>query len=262
MTTTASSTPARSEIGYWVVMDAPVATERIARHGYDYVCIDAQHGLLDHRGVVSALMAVSAGGALGLSAGRKAPVGLVRVRENSAGVISQALDAGAGGVIVPMVDSPEDARAAVAAVRYPPEGTRSYGPMRAVIRTGTDIAQINSGLRVYVMIESAEGLANVEEIAATPGLSGLYIGPSDLTLAIGGTSSTDAAVAAEFDTALARITAAARAAGIQVGIHTSGGAIARTRVEAGFDLVTVACDLNHLDDAAATHLEVAREGRA
>lgn len=245
----------RTEIGYWVVMDAPVATERIARHGYDYICVDAQHGLLDHRGVLDALMAVSAGAGLAAAAGHTPPVGMVRVRENSPGVISQALDAGAGGVIVPMVDTAADACAAVAAVRYPPAGTRSYGPMRAVIRTGTDVEQVNARLRVYVMIESALGLANVEEIAATPGLTGLYVGPSDLTLAIGGASSTDSAVAAEFEAALARIVAAARAAGVQVGIHTSGGDVARARVAAGFDLVTIACDLNHLDEAAAAHLE-------
>lgn len=259
---TPSSAPVSSKIGYWVVLDAPVATERIARQGYDYVCIDAQHGLLDHHGVVHALMAVSAGAAIAAAAGRPVPVGMVRVRENSPGVISQALDAGAGGVIVPMVETAAEARAAVAAVRYPPEGIRSYGPMRAVIRTGTDIAEVNAGLSVYVMIESADGLANVEEIAATPGLSGLYIGPSDLTLAIGGTSSTDTSVAAAFDAALARITAAARAAGIEVGIHTPSGAVARTRVAAGFDLVTLACDLNHLDAAAAAHLEVARGHQA
>lgn len=258
---TTSPPASASQIGYWVVMDAPVATERIARHGYDYVCVDAQHGLLDHRGVIGALMAVSAGAALATAAGRTAPIGMVRVRENSPGVISQALDAGAGAVIVPMVETPDDARAAVAAVRYAPAGTRSYGPMRAVIRTGTDIAQVNAGLRVYVMIESAEGLRNVEEIAATPGLTGVYIGPSDLTLALGGTSSTDTSVAAQFDAALDRIIAAARAAGIQVGIHTSGGEAARQRVQQGFDLVTIACDLNHLDDAAAAHLLAATEGR-
>ncbi|WP_420114967.1 HpcH/HpaI aldolase family protein [Pseudactinotalea sp.] len=249
---------APAAIGYWVVMDAPVATERIARHGYDYVCVDAQHGLLDHRGVVAALIAISAGGALAAAAGVPVPLGLVRVRENSPGVISQALDAGADGVIVPMVDTAADAAAAVAAVRYPPAGTRSYGPMRAVLRTGTDIERINDRLRVYAMIESAAGLANVAEIAATPGLSGLYIGPSDLTLAIGGRSSTDSAVAEEFARALDRIVAAARAAGVQVGIHTSGGQVASERVAAGFDLVTIACDLNHLDDAAGAHLALAR----
>ncbi len=245
-------------LGYWVVMDAPVATERVARVGYDYVCMDAQHGLMDHMGIIRALTAVDAGGVWAGRAGRPAPAGMVRVRENSPGAISQALDAGAAGVIVPMVDTAEEAARAVAAVRYPPQGERSYGPMRAILRVGTDVAAINDGLLCLVMIETAEGLANVDEIARTPGIDGLYIGPSDLTLALGGRSSSDTGVLAEFDDALARVRTAAEAAGIWTGIHTLDGETARKRLGQGFDLVTVACDLNHLDAAASAHLAAAR----
>jgi 4-hydroxy-2-oxoheptanedioate aldolase len=245
-------------IGYWVVMDAPVATERIARQGYDYVCVDAQHGLLDHGGVIRALTAVHAGGAIALAEGRPAPRAMVRVRENAPGVITQALDAGADGVIVPMINDAQDAASAVASVRYPPLGERSYGPMRSSIRVGTDLAEINARLRCYIMIETRSAVENVEAIAATAGVDGLYIGPSDLRIALGGATSIDPAVDDVFDEALARIQRAARAAGIRACIHTASGEEARRRREQGFDMVTVASDLVHLDAAARTHLDAAR----
>ncbi len=111
-------------IGYWVVLDNPVGTERIARTGYDYVCIDAQHGLTEFRAILAATTAIDT---------YDVPT-LVRVQANDQFWIGQALDAGARGVIVPMVDTVADAEAAVAACRYPPVGRRSYGPMRSQLR--------------------------------------------------------------------------------------------------------------------------------
>lgn len=99
-------------IGYWCVLDAPVATERIARLGYDYVCLDGQHGLLGYSGLLAGLTAIDAGGT---------STGLVRVEANDPTPIGRALDAGAGGVIVPLVDTAADAAAAVAAAKYGPE---------------------------------------------------------------------------------------------------------------------------------------------
>jgi 4-hydroxy-2-oxoheptanedioate aldolase len=235
-------------LGYWVVLDCPPATERLARTGYDYLAIDAQHGLLDYAGVLNALMAVDAGGA----------VGLVRVEANLPTPIGKALDAGAGGVIVPLVSTAAEAAAAVAAARYPPSGIRSYGPMRSGLRIGPTPAEANEATVVLAMIETPEGLANVEAIAATPGLDGLYIGPSDLTIAVGGTSPTDAAVAAELDRALLRILAACDTAGITAGVHTFSGEEAAARLAAGFTFVSVSADLTHLEQAAAAHLAVAR----
>lgn len=235
-------------LGYWVVLDCPPATERLARTGYDYLAIDAQHGLLDYAGVLDALMAVDAGGS----------VGLVRVEANLPTPIGKALDAGAGGVIVPLVSTAAEAAAAVAAARYPPVGIRSYGPMRSGLRIGPTPAEANEATVVLAMIETPEGLANVEAIAATPGLDGLYIGPSDLTIAVGGTSPTDGAVAAEFDQALVRVLAACEAAGITAGIHTFSGEEAAIRQAAGFTFVSVSADLTHLEQAAAAHLADAR----
>lgn len=231
-------------VGYWAVLDAPVATERLARIGYDYIALDAQHGLLGYSGVLNGLMAIEAGGS----------VGIVRVEANDPTAIGRALDAGAAGVIVPLVDTAEQAAAAVAAARYAPLGTRSYGPMRSGLRIGPRPADANRDTVVLAMIETAAGLQNVESICATPGLDGIYVGPSDLSLALGAEYPNDPEVEIEFAEALARVQKAAAAAGIVAGIHTPDGDTARRRLEQGFTLVTVASDLVHLEAAARAHL--------
>ena len=236
-------------VGYWVVLDSPVSTERIARIGYDYVCFDAQHGLLDYKGLLTGLTAVDAGGE---------SVGLVRVGANDPFLIGQALDAGAAGIIVPLVNTPEDAARAVASAKYPPLGVRSYGPMRSALRVGPVPAESNESTVVLAMIETPQGLANVEAIAATPGLDGLYIGPSDLRIAVGGASPTDASVDDVFEAATERICSAAKAAGITAGFHTPSGEVAAKRLGQGFTLATVSSDLVHLELVAAAHLKTAR----
>jgi 4-hydroxy-2-oxoheptanedioate aldolase len=236
-------------VGYWSVLDNPVGTERLARAGYDYVALDAQHGLLDYTGVLAGLTAIDASGGA---------VGLVRVEANNATPIGKALDAGAAGVIVPLVDTAADAAAAVAACRYPPVGRRSYGPMRSGLRIGPDPAVANESVVVLAMIETPQGLANVEEIAATPGLDGLYVGPSDLTLAVGGATPADPSVADVFAKALVRVRSACEAAGIAAGIHTASGTIAAERLAEGFTFVTIASDLTHLEQVARQHLAVAK----
>ncbi|RNL84142.1 HpcH/HpaI aldolase family protein [Halostreptopolyspora alba] len=239
----------RTAIGYWVVMDAPVATERLGHLGYDYVALDAQHGLLGYSGILNGLMAVDAGGT---------SVGMVRVEANDPTAIGRALDAGAGGVIVPMVDSAQDAAAAVSACRYPPRGQRSYGPMRAMLRVGPRPAESDASTLVIAMIETSRGLDSVEEICATPGLDGVYVGPSDLSLAIGGAYPGDPDVAETFDAALSRISRAAAASGIAAGIHTPNGEVAARRLGEGYTFATVASDVVHLEQAARHHLAVAR----
>ena len=239
-------------VGYWIQLDSPASTERLARLGYDYVSLDAQHGLFGYAGMLAALTAIDAGGR---------SVGLVRVAANDATPIGRALDAGAAGVIVPLVNTAEDAAAAVAASRYPPTGIRSYGPTRAGMRIGPTPAEADAAVVVLVMIETAEGLVNVDEIAATPGLDGLYIGPSDLNLAVGGASPADPAVADAFESALRRVRSACEANGLAAGLHTRSGEEAAKRMAEGFTLLTVASDITHLEAAAAAHLAAADGGR-
>lgn len=235
-------------VGYWVVLDSPVSTERVARLGYDYVALDAQHGLMGYSGWLHGLMAIDAAGA----------AGIVRVPSNNAAFIGQALDAGAAGVIIPLVNNAEEAAAAVKAVRYPPHGMRSYGPMRSALRIGPVPAEADATVLCLAMIETPEGLENVKEICAVPGIDGVYIGPSDLCLAVGGKFPNDPDVAEEFNTALVAIREAAQAAGVIAAIHTASGEIARQRIAEGFTFVTVASDLTHLEIAAASHLSTAR----
>lgn len=236
-------------IGYWIMLDAPMATERIARVGYEYVVVDAQHGLLGYTGISNALLAIDAGAT-------SAP--LVRVEQNDPFAIGRVLDAGAVGVIVPLIDTAEDAAAAVRAARYPPEGGRSFGPMRSALRIGPTPAEANEAVTVLAMIETPAGLANVEAICATPGLDGVYVGPADLRLAVGGESATDPAVDDAFEAALGRIAKAADDAGIAAGIHTHAGEEAKRRLDQGYTYATVAGDVVHLEQAAKTHLTQAR----
>ena len=185
--------------------------------------------------------------------------GMVRVAANDPALIGQALDAGAQGVIVPLIDRPEQAAAAVRACRFPPEGGRSYGPMRAGLRSGPRTAGMNAEIACVAMIETREGLDNLDAIAAVPGLDGLYVGPGDLMLALGGETITDPAHAETFEAALARIREAGRRAGIATGIHTGDGAVARRRLDEGFTFASISSDLNHLDQAARQHLATARQ---
>ncbi|MES4903448.1 MULTISPECIES: aldolase/citrate lyase family protein [unclassified Streptomyces] len=237
-------------IGYWSLLDSPIAAERLARVGYDYLAFDAQHGLFGYQGMLNNLLATDTKGSTA--------VGMVRVEANDLTYIGKALDAGASAVIVPLIDNAQDAADAVAAVRYPPLGRRSYGPMRAQLRIGPNPADTHEQTAVLAMIETADGLANVEEICATPGLDGVYVGPSDLRLAIGGATSTDPSVQEEFEQALIRVREAAEAAGIAAGIHNADGASAARRLAEGFTFATVAADVVHLQQIATSHLQAAR----
>jgi 4-hydroxy-2-oxoheptanedioate aldolase len=237
-------------VGYWVALDSPVSTERIGRLGYDYVVLDAQHGVLGHPGLLAGLTAIDAGGR---------SVGLVRVAANDATHIGAALDAGAGGVIVPLVDDAAGAAAAVTAARYPPAGRRSYGPVRSALRVGPVPADADASVVVLAMVETRSGLANIEEICATPGLDGVYVGPADLCLAVGGAYPGDPAVAEVFEAALRTIRETAANAGVAAGIHTFTGDQAAGRLAEGYTFATVSGDLAHLEQAARAHLDAARQ---
>ncbi len=234
-------------VGYWITLDAPFATERVARLGYDYVAIDAQHGLLGHSGVLHGMLAVDCGGS----------AGVVRVAANDPTAIGHALDAGPAASSSPREHRGGGGRGRP--VREVPAARRPVLRSDAVgLRVGPVRAQADEQTAVLAMIETADGLANVEEIAATPGLDGLYVGPSDLSIGLGGAFPGDPAVQEEFDAALTRVLAACEAAGIAAGIHTPHGDVARRRIEAGWTFVTVASDVVHLENAAREHLSTAR----
>jgi 4-hydroxy-2-oxoheptanedioate aldolase len=223
-------------INGWCNLPGAFSAELMAGMGWDAVTIDTQHGLIGYSEMVAMLQAVSTTSA----------VPLVRVPWNSPGELMKALDAGAYGVICPMINDAAEAAAFVQACRYPPAGFRSFGPIRAGVYAGADyFAHANDEILTFAMIETAAGLQNAEAICATPGLSGVYIGPSDLSLGIGGGPGQDQ-TAPELMAAFDRIIAACRGAGIRVGVHTSSLAYAKQMVEKGFDLVTAGGDMRYL----------------
>lgn len=218
-------------LGAWLFLREPMAAEVASKAGYDYVCIDMQHGLMDLDTAMTMLAHIDTGDAL--------PV--VRSTSLDAAQMGRLSDAGVLGVIIPMVNTVEQAVAAVRACRYAPEGDRSVGPIGASMRFGgsyMDTAQ--DSLAVMPMIETVEALNNVEAIAAVDGLTALYVGPSDLSLSMGYSPAADQPDAA-FDAALRRIVAACEANGIIPGIHAEPGLVAKRR-EQGFTMITVGYD--------------------
>lgn len=242
----------RTAFGLWSVVPGSFGAEVLGRAGADYVCVDQQHGLIGYDAMLPMLQAAGVTGS--------API--TRVLQNDAGLIGKSLDAGAWGVIVPLVNSAEEAARAVAACRYPPNGIRSYGPIRAsgVVGSG-DPEDLQREALCLVMVETRQALERVDEIAATPGLDGIYVGPSDLALSLGLTATLQVTETEHVD-AVRRIREACHRHGIAAGIHSSSGAWARRHAEAGFDMVTVATDSSLLAGAAHAELDQARARRA
>ncbi|HZK99020.1 MAG TPA: aldolase/citrate lyase family protein [Caulobacteraceae bacterium] len=220
----------------WSVIPGGFLAEVMASLGWDALTIDMQHGIIGQPDMVAMLQAIST-----------TPLTpMVRLAANDPTLIGQALDAGAMGVICPLVNSPEDAARFVAACRYPPSGVRSSGATRAMIYAGFDYGRhADDQVLKFAMIETADGLARLDEIAATPGLDGLYVGPSDLSLALGGTQGFDKDEPVMLD-AYARIVAACRGHGLVAGIHTASPAFAGRMAELGFRLVTLVGDFNFI----------------
>jgi 4-hydroxy-2-oxoheptanedioate aldolase len=239
----------RPAFGLWGSIASPLTAELAAAAGFDYVCVDLQHGSADEDRMVSMFEAIEARGA--------AP--LARVTYNEPWMINRVLDLGAAGVIVPLVSTAEEARRAVSACRYPPHGVRSYGPLRAALTVGSsDPERLAAGALCFVMIETREGLDNVEEIAATRGLDGIYIGPSDLSLGLGREPGHGGDV---LERAITRIREACARTGVVPGMHCNGGgAEASQRAAAGFELVTVGVDAALFRERIADELNAARAG--
>jgi 2-keto-3-deoxy-L-rhamnonate aldolase RhmA len=235
--------------GAWVTSASQAAVEVLARSGYDYIGVDCQHTLVaesDAGRLVQPL--VTAG----------VPVA-VRVSRNDPALIGRVADAGADVVIVPLVDTPEQAAAAVAACRYPPHGVRSYGPINPTL--GFDTVFLEARVRCFVMVESAQAIANLEAICATPGLGGVYVGPGDLSISMG-TSWLLRPRPAEVMAAIARVPEVCRSAGIVPGMHAGSGALAAELAALGFRFITLMSDAGLLGTGAARDLGAAREAAA
>ena len=237
----------RPAFGLWGSIPASLTAELAASAGFDYICVDLQHGGADEARMVAMFAAIEARGA----------VPLARVIYNEPWMINRVLDLGAAGVIVPLVNTAEEARRAVSGCRFPPRGQRSYGPLRAALSVGSaDPERLAAGALCFAMVETRHGLDNVEEIAATRGLSGVYVGPSDLSLGLGREPGHGGDV---LENAIDRIREACAAAGVVAGMHCNGGGEeARARAAAGFRMVTVGVDASLFRDRIAAELAAAR----
>jgi 4-hydroxy-2-oxoheptanedioate aldolase len=204
----------------------------------DWITLDMHHGFIDRPDFVTLLAA--------LGCCRNAPVPLVRVPWNDPGIIYCVLDAGAQGVICPMVDTADEAWQLVRAVKYPPLGQRSPGPVRTLLRDGPAyVASANATCLALAQIETRQALSNINEIMSVPGLDGVYVGPSDLTFDMGmppHVATEQAALLDAYDT----IIAAAKRHGVAAAMHNNTPAYARKMVERGFNMVTFGSDIGFM----------------
>lgn len=219
----------------------------MAAGGLDYVCVDCQHGLVSYEAMTMMVLAISGTPA--------APV--VRVPANDPAWIGRALDAGAEAVIVPLVNGPDEAARAAAACRFPPDGNRSFGLMRARQALGGDPATANREVMCLPMIETRAGVEAAEAICATPGVDGIYIGPSDLAVSLGLPPSLPVRDP-QHAAAVERVRKACENAGIVPGIHARGGEAGRHHAAEGFRMITVAVDVVLLGAGARRELRAAQ----
>jgi 4-hydroxy-2-oxoheptanedioate aldolase len=235
-------------IGGWLSLGNIHTAELMANAGFDWLVVDLQHGLIDYGDLTRMLPAIST----------TDTTPLVRVSGNNPAEIMKALDAGAMGVIVPLVNTREQALAAISACRYPPEGSRSFGPTRAALYGGRNYAaEANGQIACIAMIETEEGLQNVEEIVSAPGLSGVYVGPADLALALGLPARGDNDDPRHLG-AVERILATCKRHRVPAGIHTGGLDYTRRRLAAGFDFVTLGTDAGFMMQSVTADLPAAR----
>ncbi|HUG62284.1 MAG TPA: aldolase/citrate lyase family protein [Methylomirabilota bacterium] len=236
----------------WLSIASPFTAEIMAAQGYDSVTIDLQHGLVGHEVGATMLQAMRASGV----------TPMVRAPWLDPADIMRALDAGAYGVICPMVNTREEAEKLVSYVRYPPRGSRSFGPTRAVFSAGADYGQLaDDEVLCLAMIETGEAFANLDAIVSTPGLDGVYIGPVDLTLGLTGRRYPTGfdREEPEMVEAIRTILARSHEAGIRAAIHTGSPTYAAKAIGWGFDLVTISNDVRLLAAAAQASVAAARK---
>jgi 4-hydroxy-2-oxoheptanedioate aldolase len=232
--------------GAWAAIPSAFAAELMCVDGVDYVCIDQQHGLVDYPAALEMLRAIE---------GRRV-VPLTRVPANEAWLIAKALDAGIQGVVVPMVNTRAEAERAVQSCRYAPRGIRSYGPVRSALTMNSrDVTVVGDGVLCFVIIETPQGVAAVDEIAGTPGLDGIYVGPADLALSMGFPPDLDKEEP-EHVAAVQQILAACKRHGIVAGIQCGSGRSALHYAKLGFQFVTFAKDSSLLPAAIEKEIGV------
>ena len=222
----------QTAVNGWLAIANPFSAEVMAHQGWDTLTIDMQHGLIDYQAMTSMLQAIST----------TATVPIVRVPWLEPGILMKTLDAGAYGVICPMVNTRDEAQRFVAYTSYAPRGSRSFGPVRALIYGGADYpTQANDTIVRFAMIETAQALDNLDAILSVEGLDAIYIGPSDLSLSLGCKPVFDD-VEPKAAQAIAHIAERAKAHGVKAGIHNGRPDVAKARIALGYRFVTLSSD--------------------
>lgn len=235
-------------LGAWCMIPDALPAEALARAGYDWVLVDMQHGCMDFETALAMIRAIDLAGA--------API--VRVPWNEPGIIGRLLDAGAMGVVIPMIQTAQDAQRAVEACLYPPAGRRSFGPVRVGLRDGPAyFKSANSQVLVIPMIETAEALEQVDAIAHTPGVDALFVGPFDLSIALGLPPGDNDGQPA-FDEAIAQVASAARSSGVKMAV-LSNADVAPRRLGQGFQMVSTTTDIAALSAVGRADLQAVRK---
>ena len=241
----------KKTINAWLAIPSGFSAEVMAQGGFDSVTVDLQHGVQDYLSMVTCFQAMHS----------HPVVPMVRVPWNEPGIIGKVLDAGAYGVICPMINTKEEAAALVSYMRYPPHGKRSNGPIRAGIYGAASGYQstANHEILCMPMIETQQAIDNLDSILDVPGIDAVYIGPSDLGFSRGGTPTLDQEGNEALDT-YQQILKATKKRGLNAGIHTAKPEYAARMHKMGFDLVTLSNDSGLLLTAARAAVKATREG--
>ena len=230
----------------WLAVPSSFSAEVMANQGWDSITIDMQHGLIDYSNAISMLQAIST----------TDTTPLARVNWNEPGQIMKILDAGCYGVICPMVSNRKEAENFIKACQYPPKGYRSFGPIRANIYGGSDyVNHADNEILKLAMIETKEALENLNEILDTPNLDGVYVGPADLSLAIGEEPGFDRPEKTKAYREILRILEAAKKRNLLAGLHNGSAEYAQKMINIGFNLVTVGSDARYISSGAKSDLE-------
>ena len=235
----------KSAVNGWLQIPNSFTAELMANQNWDSLTLDMQHGVIDYPNAVGMLQAIST----------TEVVPMARVNWNEPGQIMKILDAGAYGVICPMVSNKKEAENFIKACLYPPKGYRSYGPIRGLVYGGPDYSdEANKEILKFAMIETKESLENLDEIMKTPGLDGIYIGPADLSLAIGQKPSFDKPEGDPVYEVIMKILEQEKKNKIIAGIQNGQPEYAEKMIKKGFQLVTIGSDQRYMTAASKSAL--------
>ncbi len=232
----------------WLSIPSSVSAEIMSNQPFDSITIDMQHGLVGYENLIPMLAAIP-----------PSITPMTRVPWLEPGIIMKSLDAACHGIICPMINTAQDAQQFIQAMRYPPDGIRSYGPTRALLKDGADYPKkANSECIAWAMIETKQAIDNLDAILATPGLDAVYVGPADLSNSLGHPPRLDPEIP-EVVEAIDLIVAKSKEHKLRVGIHTGSSAYAKRMLAKGFDMISLMSDARLMVAGCANELGALRD---